>query len=337
MINSGLTKWKKYSYLINAIFIVAVYLIFNNLFETKTLSRYWQGIVKITCINIILVVSLNLTTGFLGELALGHAGFMAVGAYAGAIFSKSMQSMEVMSTDSAMLIGLVIGGIAAALCGVLIGIPALRLKGDYLAIITLGFGEIIRVIITNLSITGGARGLSRIPRVTNFTYAYFIMVAVIILTFTLGRSRHGRAIISIREDEIAAEASGIPSVHYKVFVFTLAAFFAGIAGGLYAHHTGMLDPKGFGFFRSIELLVMVVLGGMGSITGSVIAASVLTVLPELLREFSEYRMLVYSVVLIVVMIARPKGLMGTNEISVSEAILKPFMKKEKNALKTNKQ
>ena len=205
----------------------------------------------------------------------------------------------------------------AALFGLLIGIPALRLKGDYLAIITLGFGEIIRVIIINLDFTGGARGLRGIPRETNFSWVYLLAVLTVAIIFAFIHTRHGRAVISIREDEIAAEASGVNTTYYKLLAFIMSAFFAGIAGGLYAHHIGILNPSKFDFNYSVEILVMVVLGGMGSITGSVIAATVLTILPEALRDFSSYRMLAYSVVLICVMLFRPSGLLGQYEFSLT--------------------
>lgn len=315
-------KYKVFSYLINLVLIVGVYLVFDALFQSNVINRYYQGVIKFVGINVILAVSLNLTTGILGELTLGHAGFMSIGAYVGAIFTKAMVAGDIMIPEAAFPIAILFGGAAAALCGLIIGIPTLRLKGDYLAIITLGFGEIIRVIITNLEITGGAKGLSRIPRVASFEYAYVILVAVVIFMFTLGGSRHGRAIVSIREDAIAAEASGIPTTFYKSMAFSLAAFFAGVAGAVYAHHVGTLDPAAFGFNRSIEILVMVVLGGMGSITGSVLAAIVLTLLPELLREFSEYRMLAYSFLLVVMMIFRPKGLLGTYELSIPKLLLR---------------
>lgn len=315
-------KQKVISYLINISLITIIYLVFSYLFANKVINRYYQGIIQFACINIILAVSLNLTTGFLGELALGHAGFMAIGAYTGGIFTKYVVENNIMIPQAAFPLALIFGGLLASVFGLIIGIPTLKLKGDYLAIITLGFGEIIRIIIVNMTITGGARGLSKIPRVSNFDYSYFIMVAIVIMLFTLGRSRHGRAITSIREDYMAAEASGVPTVFYKVFAFTLAAFFAGVAGAIFSHMSGTLDPKAFGFNKSIEILVMVVLGGMGSITGSVAAAIVLTILPEVLREFSEYRILVYSIILIVMMIFRPEGLLGTKELSISKLLFK---------------
>lgn len=324
-------KYKVLSYFINLGFVIIIYLVFRGLFEGGSINRYYQGIIKFVGINILLAVSLNLTTGILGELTLGHAGFMAVGAYVGGIFTKHMVANEIMIAEAAFPLAIIFGGLGAAFVGLLIGIPTLRLKGDYLAIITLGFGEIIRVIITNLEITGGAKGLSKIPRVASFDYIYFLVVFIIFFMFTLMRSRHGRAILSIREDSIAAEASGIPTTFYKSMAFSLAAFFAGVAGAVYAHHVGTLDPAAFGFNRSIEILVMVVLGGMGSVTGSVFAAIVLTLLPELLREFSEYRMLAYSFLLVVMMIFRPKGLQGTYELSIAK-----FFIKEKLATKETK-
>ncbi len=304
------------SYLINMTALLVLYGAIAALISAGIITKYYLGILLTIGISVIMAVSLNLTTGMLGQLALGHAGFMGVGAYAAALFTIKSGLPETV----AFPIALIIGGIFAALFGLIIGIPALRLKGDYLAIITLGFGEIIRVIIINLNITGGARGLRGIPRLTNFPYTFIVMVLVVAVIFTLGRSRHGRAILSIREDEVAAEASGIPTTYYKIFAFTLAAFFAGIAGGLYAHYVGVLDPKNFAFTKSIEYLVMVVLGGMGSVTGSIIAAIVLTMLPELLRSFSDYRMLIYSLVLILMMLFRPSGLMGTGEFSLTRTI-----------------
>jgi branched-chain amino acid transport system permease protein len=209
--------------------------------------------------------------------------------------------------------------------GVVIGIPALRLRGDYLAIITLGFGEIIRVMLFNLDITGGARGLRGIPKLAGFNVVFWICVLVVAVLYAVTHSKQGRAIMSIREDEIAAEAVGIPTVNYKLLGFVLAAFFAGVGGGLYAHYMTVLDPKTFNFMRSVEILVIVVLGGMGSLTGSIIAAIGLTILPEALRSFSEYRLLLYSALLIVMMIFKPGGILGQREFSV-QGLLKRLKK-----------
>ncbi len=312
------------SYVANMAALMAVFALLSYLISTKVINKYYLGILMSVNISVVMAVSLNLTTGLLGQLALGHAGFMGIGAYAAALFSIHSG----LPTGMAFPIALFLGGLCAALFGVIIGIPTLRLKDDYLAIITLGFGEIIRVIIVNLAFTGGARGLRGIPRVTTFGYTFWIMIFVAAFMFTLGRSRHGLAILSIREDEVAAEASGIPTTYYKIFAFSLAAFFAGVAGGLYAHYVGVLDPKVFGFNKSIEYLVMVVLGGMGSITGSIVAASVLTVLPELLRSFSDYRMLVYSLLLIMMMLFRPSGLLGTAEFSLAGIARRLFCRNE---------
>ena len=307
-------KFKSYVLNLSAIFVI--YFLISSLIDAKVINKYYSGILILAGINVIMTISLNLTTGFLGELALGHAGFMSVGAFTAGILTKAMVEHWGWEASACLPISLLCGGILAALMGLLIGIPALRLKGDYLAIITLGFGEIIRVIIQNMEITGGAAGISRIPRVNNFGITYFVMVAIVIVLFTLGRSRHGRAIISIRENAVASEATGISTTYYKIFAFTLAAFFAGIAGGLFAHQIGQVSADRFDFNKSIEYLVMVVLGGMGSFTGSIISAAVLTLLPELLRQFADYRLLFYSIILIVMMLFRPTGLMGTSEFSL---------------------
>lgn len=316
---------KAKSYVLNIAAILLLYFLTSALISSGVINNYFSGIIITVCISIIMAVSLNLTTGLLGQLALGHAGFMSIGAYVAALITKGLMGNFSFSLPLALLAG----GLAAGLLGAIIGMPALRLKGDYLAIITLGFGEIIRVVIENLDFTGGAGGLTRITRMSRafsddvkassavqFAIVFWIMVVIIASIFTLGRSRHGRAIISIRENEVAAESTGIPTTHYKLFAFTLAAFFAGIAGGLYAHQIGMLSAKTFGFNKSIEYLVIVVLGGMGSITGSIISSIVLVALPEVLRGFSEWRLVIYSTLLIVMMLFRPTGLMGTTEFSL---------------------
>lgn len=317
---------KKYmiSYLINIVALAALYILIEALCGAGILDRYMQGILMLILINIILATSLNLTVGCLGEFALGHAGFMSVGAYSAAIFSKmfgNMKDFSDLQTLGIFLAALLIGGLLAAVMGLIVGIPALRLKGDYLAIITLGFGEIIRVIIENMEITGGAQGLKSIPKIANLSVAFWICAAIIAVMYALMRSRHGRAILSIREDEIAAEACGVPVTRYKVFTFTLSAFFAGIAGAIYAHYISFLPAKYFGFNRSIEILVIVVLGGMGSFTGSIIAAIGLTILPEALRGAAEYRMLIYALALILVMLFKPSGIFGRWEFSLTRLLM----------------
>ncbi|WP_028043868.1 branched-chain amino acid ABC transporter permease [Candidatus Stoquefichus massiliensis] len=265
------------------------------------LDNYWSGILIMACINVVLATSLNLASGYLGQLTLGHAGFMSVGAYVSAILSIYFQMPFIVS--------LIVGAIAACIIGILIGIPTLRLKGDYLCIITLAFNEIIRVIMLNLNITNGAKGLMGIPMNTDFTTGFMSVAVTIYVIYSIVKSRHGRAIISIREDETASELAGIPTAYYKILAFAISAFFAGLAGGLYAHYMGMLVPKTFDYNKSVEILVMVVLGGLGNLKGSVIAAIVMTILPEYLRAFSEYRMLLYAVVLIAAMIMKEKNVM----------------------------
>ncbi|NLO14257.1 MAG: branched-chain amino acid ABC transporter ATP-binding protein/permease [Clostridiales bacterium] len=311
--------------LLNTIALLAIYFFTTILIANKGVNNYVSGIIITVLITIIMTASLNVTTGLLGQLALGHAGFMAIGAYASALFTRSVG----IAFGLSLPISLLLGGLMAAVFGFLIGTPALRLTGDYLAIITLGFGEIIRVVIENLEFTGGAAGLTRITRMSRafssdtavstavqFSIVFWITVVIIASIFTLGRSRHGRAIISIRENVVASEAIGIPTTRYKLLAFTIAAFFAGIAGGLYAHQTGILNAKIFGFNKSIEYLVIVVLGGMGSITGSIIASIILVTLPEMLRGLAEYRLIIYSLVLILMMLFRPSGLLGTREFSL---------------------
>jgi len=306
-------------YSINAV-LLAVFLIVGNYFMSSgILGRAQSNMVVLVGIYIILAVSLNVATGYLGQLPLGHAGFMAVGAYAGAIFWKS----GLLSGVPGTIAGLIVAGIVAAIFGILIGIPALRLRGDYLAIITLGFGEMIRVTIINLSsITGGTPGLHGIPKYTNFLFVYLCVIITCVVIHLVMKSRHGRAILSLRENEIAAESCGIKTTYYKVMAFSLSAFFAGVAGALYAGNTGILVPSSFNFMASINILVIVVLGGMGSMMGSIIAAAVLTSLPLVLQRLNEYRLIIYAIILILVMIFKPSGLMGTYDFSLSYVLEK---------------
>jgi branched-chain amino acid transport system permease protein len=322
------------SYIVNAVAVVLLYLILLGAIQTGSITRYLQGIVMTIFINIILATSLNLTTGFLGQIAIGHAGFMSIGAYTAALFVKYIQSTGVVMLADGdptpqgqvfFLVSLVVGGLLATVFGLLVGIPALRLKGDYLAIITLGFGEIIRSVIENVSFTGGAQGLKKIPKLATLEVVYIVTILCVMVMYTFVRSRHGRAITAIREDDIASEASGIHNTYYRVLAFTVAAFFAGIAGGIYAQYLTVLGASTFNFNKSIDILVMVVLGGMGSLTGSIVAAVALTALPEILRfipNFSDYRMLIYSIVLIIVMIFKPSGLLGRYEFSLTRLLEK---------------
>jgi branched-chain amino acid transport system permease protein len=252
-----------------------------------------------------MAVSLNLITGFTGQFTLGHAGFMAVGAYFSAVMTVKW--------GAPFLVSILCGAALAAVFGVLIGLPTLRLKGDYLAIATLGFGEVIRVLLLNMKYVGGAAGLFGIPRLINWTWAFLAALVTVVVIRNLLWSSHGRACISLREDEVAAELMGIDITRYKVLAFTVGAFFAGLGGGVYAHYFYGLQPSTFGFMKSIEYLVVVVLGGMSSITGSILAAIVLTVINVALQRFSEIRMILYALLLVVIMIFRPQGLMGSKE------------------------
>ena len=293
---------KKYQKLVMNIGIaVVIYVLVMLAIQFGWVGRQLLSMIVPVCTNVMMAVSLCLIVGFLGELTLGHAAFMSVGAYSGALVSMNLP----LPGWLALAIGLIAGGIVAALAGVIIGVPVLRLRGDYLAIVTLGFGEIIKSIFNTLGITGGASGLSGIPMMTtyrNFTLVFILTLIVIVVVSNLVKSRQGRAICAIRDNYIAAEAAGIKVSKYKVMAFVISAFFAGVAGVVYAHNISILKPGNFDYNTSIEVLVMVVLGGMGSIRGSIIAAVILTLLPELLRGVADYRMLVYSIVLIVMML-----------------------------------
>lgn len=315
------------SYALNIV-LVALFLFFGQkLMDSGLVLRAQSTVILQIGVYIILAVSLNISTGYLGQLPLGHAGFMAVGAYAAAIFWKS----KLFEQDLPMiLLGLLIAGIVAAIFGIMIGIPALRLKGDYLAIITLGFGEIIRIIINNTAkLTGGAAGLRNVPKYSNFMLIYICVALTCTFIHMMMKSRHGRAILSIRENEIAAESCGIKTTYYKVLAFAVSAFFAGIAGALYGGIQGTLSPEKFGFMNSIDILVMVVLGGMGSMLGSALAAAILTALPLILQQFNEYRMIIYPTILILVMIFKPSGLMGTYDFSLTRILEKIFFRQKK--------
>lgn len=275
------------------------------------LNDYIMATVSTIGINIILAVSLNLITGFTGQFSLGHAGFMSIGAYTCAIITLRNP------TTSGFVAGVFAGALMAALVGFVVGLPTLRLRGDYLAIATLGMAEIIRIVFLNLDITNGAAGLSNIPEFTNWMWLFIFTSGTVLIVTNFINSSHGRACISIREDEIAADAMGINSTRYKVTAFVIGAFFAGIAGALYASRFYFLKPDAFGFLKSIDILVIVVLGGLGSISGSIIAAILLAIITSYLQSFPEIRMVIYSVTLVVIMLFRPQGLMGSEELSKS--------------------
>jgi branched-chain amino acid transport system permease protein len=287
---------------------------------------YYARILMLAGINIILAVSLNLITGFTGQFSIGHAGFMAVGAYASAYLTvyhaqaweRSLAGLigATIAGELIFLFVIIVGGLVAALAGVIVGIPSLRLRGDYLAIVTLGFAEIIRIVLLNIDKVGGATGFT-VPGHADFLWVGGTAVITVAVVRNLVKSQVGRALISIREDELAAEAMGINSTRYKVLAFVISSAFAGMAGVLFGHYNRFLHTNDFQFIRSFEIIIMIVLGGMGSITGSILGAVVITVLPELLRGFSEWRLVIYSALLIAIMLTRPQGVLGHYEFGLN--------------------
>ena len=320
-----MNTFNKKNFIINILGVSILFIVINILIQSGIINSYINGILILVCINVVLAISLNITAGCLGQMALGHAGFMSIGAYTAALFTKSNTIPGV----GGYIVALILGGLVAMIIGVVIGIPALRLRGDYLAILTLAFCEIIRVLIEFFKFTGGAKGLTGIKLNKNFSIIYIIMLLCVFMMYTFMKSRHGRAILSIREDEIASESSGINLTFYKTLAFAYSAFFAGVAGGMYAHYIGILGAKNFDFNKSIDILVIVVLGGLGSFTGSVIGAIVLTILPEMLRGFNDYRMFIYALMLILMMMFRPSGLLGTKEFSLTNLVSKALPKNVK--------
>jgi branched-chain amino acid transport system permease protein len=302
---------RELSWLRKLLSLTLTYIVIQALIFAGIIDSYLEATLATICINIILAISLNLVTGFTGQFSLGHAGFMSIGAYTCAIIILRMHSLP------AFFIGVLLGAVLAAIVGFLVGLPTLRLKGDYLAIATLGMSEIIRVIFINMEITNGAAGLIGIPRFVNWPIMFLFVAGTLLIITNFIKSSHGRACISIREDEIAAEAMGVNSTKYKVMAFTIGAFFAGIAGALYASYFYFLDPDIFGFLKSIDVLVIVVFGGLGSISGSILAAILLAIVSTYLQSFAEIRMVIYALLLIIIMIFRPQGLMGSKELSIS--------------------
>jgi branched-chain amino acid transport system permease protein len=278
------------------------------------IDPYYLDVLTIIGINVILAVSLNLVNGYTGQFSLGHAGFMSVGAYLSAAVSLFVGPDLLGPHPSALVQGLfflgalLVGGLAAAAAGLLVGIPSLRLRGDYLAIVTLAFGEIIRVVFQNVDALGGALGLNGIPPYTTIFWVLAFAALTVFTVTCLVNSTYGRGFLAVHDDEIAAAAVGLNPTRYKIVAFVVSAFFAGIAGGLYGHFRLTITPGGFDFSKSIEIVVMVILGGMGNTVGVILAAVLLTLLPEVLRPVAEYRMIIYSFLLVVLMILRPQGL-----------------------------
>ena len=311
----------KQSYLMCAVGIVVLFGILMGVCESGMASTYIKGIMMTSCIAIIMTTSLNLTIGVLGQLTLGCCGFEAIGAYSAALLSKLLVANGVARDPTLrFLLTTLAGGVVACIFGILVGIPALRLRGDYLAIVTMAFAEIIRVCFCNFSITGGGKTMSGILKLSTFDRAFWIMVVCVTVMFLFVRSRFGRTVQAIREDYIAASASGINVTYYKVLTFAVSAFFAGVGGSVYAHYMTAMIPTNFNFNYSAELLSEVIIGGTGSLTGSIIGAAFLSSLPELMRDFSTYRMLAYSVVLVLVMLFRPGGIFGRWEFSLTRLL-----------------
>ncbi len=334
--------------------LVAVFAVTLILVEAGSISFMLQSLLVPLCVYAILAVSLNLTVGFLGELSLGQAGFMCIGAYSGALFSKLMQE-AIPEAAIRFPLAILLGGVCAAVFGILIGIPVLRLRGDYLAIVTLAFGEIIKNICASLYLgkdaqgfhislnsagdmglaadgtvlVNGALGLNGTPKDSSFTVAFIALLATVIIAYNFTNSRTGRAVMSIRDNRIAAESIGLNITKYKLITFGLTAFLAGVAGTIYAHNFATLQASKFDYNLSILILVFVVLGGIGSIRGSVIAAIILTLIPELLREtIGQYRMLFYAVILIAMMLITSNAKIKSRLTAYLDK-LKGLVKKEK--------
>ena len=341
--------------LITYALLILTFIIVQSLNATGNVSSLVEGLLVPLCVYVIAAVSLNLTVGVLGELSLGHAGFMCVGAFSSSFFSVCTR--QIITVDwLRFIIAIFIGGLVAAIFGLLIGIPVLRLRGDYLAIVTLAFGEIIKNVMNVLYvgvdshgihfsttssmalglepdgrvIINGALGITGTPKDSNFVIGFILVLITVFVTLNLINSRAGRAIMAIRDNRIAAESLGINITKYKLYAFIISAFFAGIAGVLYSHNLSSLTAttNNFGYNMSISILVFVVLGGIGNIRGSVIAAIVLTLLPEVLRSLNDYRMLIYSIVLILMMpfSSSPQMIAFREKYSLK----KIFNKKEKN-------
>lgn len=290
----------------SVIFLAASFVLFgvlSFLISINAINAYYKQILMLICINIILALSTNLIINYTGQLTLGHSAFMAIGAYSSAFIQ--------MQTGMPFFLALLCGSVIAAVFGFLIGLPTLRLRGDYLAITTLGFCQIVVVVIQNIDAFGGAQGLAGIPPKTTFAWVFFSMIAVIAILYNIVHANQGRAMISVREDEIAAEAMGINTTKYKIMAFTTGAFFAGFAGGLYAFLMMFIDPNSFNFLKSIDFVIYVVLGGTGGFVGCIISTSILTLLPELLRFLSDLRMVIYPLLLIIIMILRVKNVRVT--------------------------
>lgn len=337
--------------LIVGIIIIAILYVMNAAMSSTGffgigIDDYQSRLVVFIAINIILATSLNLINGFTGQFSIGHAGFMAVGAYSSAYFTvtygkaieTSLGSLgETVASSVVLIIAILIGALVAAVMGLIVGIPSLRLKGDYLAIVTLGFAEIIRIVILNIDTVGGATGY-QVPGYANFLWIGIFAVITVVVIHNIVKSDTGRALISIREDELAAEAMGVNTTRFKVTSFVIGSAFAGVSGVLFAHYNKFLSTNDFQFIKSFEIIIMIVIGGMGSMTGAILGAIIVTILPELLRQlpdiqlgstvirFADLRLVIFALILILTMILRPQGILGTAEIG---GFLKRFRRADK--------
>lgn len=315
---------------------VAVAIVVLALLQAVTAgSEYFVYLALLVGVNVVLAVSLNLINGITGQFSIGHAGFMAVGAFSSAVVSQALGEYRISALPEGLehqlffVVSLLVGGTLAGLFGFVVGLPSLRLKGDYLAIVTLGFGEIILVVVRNTPSLGGALGLSSTPQHTTFFSVWFVVFLVVLFARRLLASPHGRNLVAIREDEVAAEAMGVDTTGYKVRAFVVSSFFAGVAGGLFAHFQSIITPgDSFSFVKSMEIVVMIVAGGLGSTSGAVVAAIFLTLLPEgmraifislggdnaaLAQSIDQLRKPIFGLLLVVMMLTRPQGLFGTHE------------------------
>lgn len=301
---------------------IVSFVVLTILMKVGIIGSYYSITLYNIFINIILAVSLNLVIGVCGQFSLGHAGFMCIGAYCAGIMVKMMPNM------TGLAIGVLIGFALSTIVALIVSIPTLRLKGDYLAIATLGFAEIVRILVQNMEITNGAAGLNGIPKLTTFPLLFVCAVIAILVVCNFTHSSPGRACLSIREDEIASEAMGINTTKYKVIAFVIGALLASLAGALFACNFYVIKPDQFTFNKSIDILVMVVFGGMGSMTSSVLAAVAIGIINVVLANFSEIRMIIYGLALVGIMIFKPTGILGTKELSFKKLFDK---RKEKSA------
>lgn len=307
--------------------VIVGYFLLMMLKDMKVMNAYQMQILMFAGVNIMMTVSLNLVNGFTGQFCIGHAGFMSLGAYGSAIVTTLLFQGTKVSAGlqiPVFLLGLFAGGLVASLVGLLIGLPTLKLKGDYLAIVTLAFGEIVRAFLRLIEPIGAARGMVGIPTYSSVAWVLAFVVITLVVVRNFIYSRYGRACIAIRDNEIAADAMGVDTTKFKVISFCTAAFIAGVAGGLYAHVMGFIQPDTFSFIKSSDYLVYLYAGGIGTLSGSIVGALLLTILPEALRFLANWRIVIYAVVLILVMLYRSNGLCGGKEL--------PFLKVKRQSL-----